>query len=476
MLWLMVLGFWLIAANEATALSTNPGFVARITDNGLDYAQKIGIQALQKELSKIKVPDFHGKTRVKIIGHVSYDCYSINIKNFQMPKCAITLVPGVGLRISVSNAFIQLNGKWKVRAKFAKDHGSFDAKVEGLSISVVLKLGRDGFGRPTVSASDCTSSIARVNLKIKGKFSFLYKLFKKPIESAVRSAMTKQICPVVVNTINTKLQPILQTLPVAAKIDKFAAIDYSLVDAPASTAETLDVHFKGQFFDITNHTTIPFTPPPLQFPVDHSRMLYFGISEYFFNTAGFIYGSAGVLVLNITDDMLPKNYSIRLNTSSIGTFIPQVQKMYPNMLMMMHVAADLAPSLTISPGKLALTATCTIDAFAILPNKSLAHLFVLHVSTEISAKVGVKGKNLFGSLSLDSVDLTLKQSDVGPFSAKLLESAVKVYVSFVILPQVNARLEKGFPLPVLDKLQLTDVVVEPKQNYLLFAASVVYGG
>lgn len=33
-------------------------------------------------------------------------------------------------------------------------------------------------------------------------------------------------------------------------------------------------------------------------------MVYLGASSYFFNTAGFVYQTAGVLVFNITDDMV----------------------------------------------------------------------------------------------------------------------------------------------------------------------------
>ncbi|XP_043946129.1 bactericidal permeability-increasing protein-like [Protopterus annectens] len=475
MRWWMVLGLWLLATYSATAWATNPGFAARITNKGLDYAQKLGIQALQKELSKIKVPDLHGSKRIRFLGRVSYDGYRINVRSFHLPTSAITLVPGVGLRISISNAYIHLNGRWRVRARFVRDRGSFDVKIQGVSISLVLKLGSDRTERPTVSPSDCRSSISNVNLKIRGRFRFLYRLFRKHINKAVRKAMEKQICPVVVNTINRRLPPILHTLPVNTKIDRFAAIDYSLVGPPLATAEALDVHFKGQFLDVTGNTKISIAPPPLQFPVDHSHMLSFGVSEYFFNTAGIIYKGAGALVFDLTDKMIPKNYKIRLSTSSIGIIIPKVQKMYPNRPVMMRVAADTAPFVTISPGKFTVTATCNIETSAILPNKSLARLFVLHVGTTISAKIGVRNKKLVGSLSLDSIRLNLKHSDVGFFHVKSIEETVRFFITYVIVPYVNGILANGFPLPVLDNIRLNDVVVEPKQHYLLLAVTVVYG-
>lgn len=42
----------------------------------------------------------------------------------------------------------------------------------------------------------------------------------------------------------------------------------------------------------------------MAFPVDHDRMVYFAASSYFFNTAGFVYHTAGVLLFEITDAMV----------------------------------------------------------------------------------------------------------------------------------------------------------------------------
>ena len=47
----------------------------------------------------------------------------------------------------------------------------------------------------------------------------------------------------------------------------------------------------------------------MAFPADHDRMVYLGISEYFFNTAGFVYQEAGALNLTLRDDMVRPNGS-----------------------------------------------------------------------------------------------------------------------------------------------------------------------
>ncbi|XP_064420545.1 bactericidal permeability-increasing protein [Latimeria chalumnae] len=457
-----------------TAWANNPGLVARITDKGIDYARVKGIQSLQKALTKIKIPDFTGKFRIKHFLKVHYSFYNIIIRNFQLPSSSITLVPGTGLKVSIQNAFIELNGQWRVKMKIMRTHGSFRVNVKGLSASVGLKLGADGSGRPTVSTFSCSSHISAVKVHISGRLSWLYKIFKKSIESRLRKSLENKMCSVIQKSITEKLQPILQTLKVTAKVDKYAGINYSLVSPPTITSVSLDLGLKGEFFDLFHHVKIPFDASALNIPLGQNRMLYFGLSKYFFNSAGFIYHAVGALVKNITDDMIPKESKIRLNTTYFGLLIPQLQKLYPNMLMKMRVLTDSAPFLTISPSNLTLTATGEIQAFAILPNSSLAPLFILHMNTSILAKIGVVDNRITAKVNLDRLQMTLKHSDVGTFSVSVLNIAINFCVSWILLPEVNDLLAKGYPLPVMDHIKLSDITIEPKQNFLLFGANVIY--
>ena len=146
---------------------------------------------------------------------------------------------------------------------------------------------------------------------------------------------------------------------VTARIDDNSGIDYSLVGPPRATAQSLDADLKvrgiprdtsicqyhchkkmgtkvlvpaanavwqpesadephgcctpspslslssqGEFYSLANRSAVPFSPLPLAFPSDHDRMVYFGASSYFFNTASIAYHRAGALVFEITDAMV----------------------------------------------------------------------------------------------------------------------------------------------------------------------------
>uniref|UniRef100_A0A8C5QBT3 Bactericidal permeability-increasing protein n=2 Tax=Leptobrachium leishanense TaxID=445787 RepID=A0A8C5QBT3_9ANUR len=284
--------------------AADPGFVVRLTQKGLDYARDEGMSVLQQQLAKIHLPDFSGSTHIKHMGTVKYSFDSMAVRSFQLPSSQISLVPGVGLKLTISGAFIQVDGQWKISYIHISTHGGFDLKVEGLSISVGLRLGSDGSGRPSIAPSDCSNHIGDVKVHISGKFGWLVDLFQHNIEKDLRKAIEDQICPLVSESITTKLEPLLQTLPVTAKIDGVAAIDYSLTGTPLVMSEFVDVPLKGEFFNYGNRSAPPFSPPALSFPAEHSLMVYFGASEYLFNTAGYVYQMAGKLSFTITDDMV----------------------------------------------------------------------------------------------------------------------------------------------------------------------------
>ncbi|KAL8179863.1 UNVERIFIED_CONTAM: hypothetical protein K2H54_073668 [Gekko kuhli] len=440
----------LVSLSLMLAEGTNPGFVGRITSKGLDYACQDGVAVLQRELARIKLPDFSGSFKVLVLGDVEYRFHSLKIQSFQLPNSTIVPVPSVGLRISVTDAFAEVSGEWQWNNWMASDRGSFGLKIEGLSISVGLKLGKNSARRLTADTSACSTHISSVQVRIDGKWSWLYNLFDSQIESALRKAMEDQICKVVSRSISYNLQPYLQTLPVTTKVDKVAGIDYSLVGPPVATSDSLDLHLKGEFFSRAHRSAAPFPPPALPFPGDHDRMLYFGISSSMFNTAGYVYYQAGVLTFDITDDMFPKKSTLRLSTSSFGSLVPQIGKSYPGMLMKLKVSPSSPPSLTIAPEGLSLSSTEDVQAFAILPDSSLAPLFVLDVSTTISATAGMKSDKIVGSLKLGRLELSVKHSDVGPLSVKLMQAAMNDIAANVLLPQINDREKETRVLDLCD--------------------------
>uniref|UniRef100_A0A452T9E3 Bactericidal permeability-increasing protein n=1 Tax=Ursus maritimus TaxID=29073 RepID=A0A452T9E3_URSMA len=224
---------------------------------------------------------------------------------------------------------------------------------------------------------------------------------------------------------------------VTTKIDQVAGINYSLVAPLTAMADCLDGQLKGEFYNVAQPSPAPFGPPALAFPPDHERMVYLGFSDYFFNTAGLVYQQAGVLHLTVTDDMIPKGSKFRLTTTFLGALIPQVAKMFPNMTVQLNIWASSPPHLTMLPTGLVFTPALETQAFAVLPNSSLAPLFVLHL-------------------------------------VEVLQAIMNYVLPTIAIPKINERLQKGFPLPLPANVQLFNLVLQSHQNFLLLGADVHY--
>uniref|UniRef100_A0A4W5QQ95 Bactericidal permeability-increasing protein n=1 Tax=Hucho hucho TaxID=62062 RepID=A0A4W5QQ95_9TELE len=458
-------------------LAANPGVKVKLTDKGIEYGMfEIGMASLQQKLKTIKVPDLSGTEKVPPIGKVKYSLTGMTIVNLGLPKSALVLVPDTGVSLAITNAFINLHGNWRVRYfRFIQDSGSFDLAVNGLTITANIAIKSDETGRPTVSSVNCVANVGSARIKFHGGASWLYNLFKSYIDKALRSALQKQICPLVADAI-TDMNPHLKTFNVLAKVDQYAEIEYSMVTSPTISKSSIEFSLKGEFYNIGKHQEPPFSPTPFSLPPQANNMLYIGVSSFTPNSAGFVYNNAGALSLNVTDDMIPASSPIRLNTGTFGVFIPEVAKRFPGMMMKLLVKTVKEPTISLEPNNVTVQASGTVTAYAIQPNTTLSPLFVLNMEGSVSAQLNVTGVKLAGAITLNKIEMTLGTSYVGQFQVQSLDNIFLMVLKVVVIPKVNARLEKGFPLPSIGKMNLVNTQLQVLKDYMLIGTDVQFTG
>ncbi|KAG3263254.1 lipopolysaccharide-binding protein-like [Ictidomys tridecemlineatus] len=434
--------------------ASNPGVVARITRKGLEYANQYAVATLRKELPAIRLPDFSGSFKIGWFGRVSYNFHSLKIHRFEVRNSDLSLLPGLGIRASLSNNDLSMGGNWKVKKGFINLKGSFDLKVDGISISVSLNLGKDETGRPTASVHHCSNSIGRVSVRISGSLRWILNLFHKRIESSIKRILENQICQVVKKSSDSHLKPYLQTLPVTLMIDQVAGIDYRLFGAPQVTSKSVDIPIKGEFFSQSQRTPVPFDAPAMMLPQQYDRMVYFAVSEYVFNTATRVYHQAGLLNVTISNGHLAG--------------------LFPNMQVQLEASPESEPHLWFTPGNVTIAPVMDVQAFSILPNSSDRRpLFQLRVKTNFSISISVNSDRIVGSVSPESeLKLELKHSNIGSVDVEEMETIFNLFAREVIYPSINAQLKKGFPLPVPKNIFLNSVELQIHENFLLLGANI----
>ncbi|XP_067287199.1 bactericidal permeability-increasing protein-like [Pseudorasbora parva] len=474
---MMFLWCLLVLVNLFSVSTSNyAGVKVSLTKEALEYGRQIGITSIQQKLRSIKVPDISGTEKVAPIGKVQYSFTGMQIVNLGLPKSALGLVPDTGVMLSIDHAYINLHGNWRVKyLRIIKDSGSFDLAVNELTISTTIAVMSDDTGRPTVSMTNCAASVGSVKIKFHGGASWLYNLFSSFINKALRNALQKQICLLVADSI-AEMNPHLKTLNVLAKVDQYAEIDYSMVGSPVISNTSIDLDLKGEFYNIGQHKEPPFSPTPFSLPCQDTNMMYIGVSAFSINSAGFVYHSAGALRLYITDDMIPSGSPIHLNTRTFGTFIPQIAKMYPGLMMKLLVETVKEPIITFERNNMTVQASSTVTAYAIQPNSTLSSLFVLNLEGSVSADIYVTELKLAGNVSLNKIYMSLAKSYVGPFQVTSLDNIFKIVLKVAVIPKINARLQEGYPLPAIGKMQLVNSQLQVLKDYLLIGTDVQFMG
>ncbi|KAL6111330.1 bpifc [Pungitius sinensis] len=471
----MFLCCWLaLGALIPLTLSTDPGVKVKLTAKGLEYGRTLGMASILKKLKTIKVPDMSGKESVSPIGTVQYSLTNLQIVDVGLPTSAVALVPGTGVRLSIGKAFLRLHGNWRVKyLRIIKDSGSFDLRVSDLTVTASVAIESDETGRPAVHVADCAATVGGASIKFHGGASWLYNLFTKFIDKAIRSTLQRQICPLVTDAVSD-LNPQLKTLNVLAKVDQYAEIEYSLVSSPAVTTSSIELGLKGEFYNIGKRQEPPFSASAFDLPPQTDNMLYIGLSAFTANSAAFVYSTAGALSLYVTDDMLPKASPIRLNTRTFGVFIPQVAKLFPGLMMKLLVKTAETPVVTFEPNNTRVQATGTVTAYAIQPNGTLSPLFVLNLESSISAQLSVSATRVAGAVTLNNMDLTLETSYVGEFQVKALSSPFQLVLKAVVIPLLNVQLAKGYPLPTIGKMKLVNLQLQVLKDYMLIGTDVQF--
>ncbi|XP_033119670.1 lipopolysaccharide-binding protein-like [Anneissia japonica] len=465
--------------------SVNPGLQMKITQNGLQYVSKIGVQLLKKTLADTKIPDISGDTNVDVIGHVSYELKNMKITSFDLPDASIGTVSDTGLKASIVNARLSIHGDWSYHNHgfiHISDHGSIDVTASSISLSLVIQIGNsNGHFAVSTTNSDCNFHVGSLDVDFHGGASWLYNLFKGTIADSIQDDLNKQMCDEIIEEVNGKLAEEIANIKLVADIDDYAYVDYSLVSSPKFSSQDLKSFHKGEILSRKDHQDVPVPAPPI--PADNntsSRMLYLWLTEYVSASAAYVYYKSGVLQYNVTNDMVPPPFSLNTSRFPFSNAIPQIGKHFPNLNMTIDGKITKPPVLNMTSAGLKGGMVGQLDFYAIEKNKTLIFLFSLSVAVNLSAKADVNTvkKTITANFTLNSYNLKLIESSpvLGDISAdiKNLNSLMNMLFNFIVLPELNKKGSEGLPIPSDDGFDLVKPSIDFGEGFIRIATDINY--
>ncbi|XP_061112646.1 bactericidal permeability-increasing protein isoform X1 [Conger conger] len=455
----------LLALAGGAAAVEQPGVKAVLSEKGLQFATQVGTEWLQDYILRTPIPDISGDISLSLLGCVHYTLNSMSVSRLNLPLPSVGFSEGKGLQVGLSGLNMAVKGKWNTRYHIIRrDSGTFRLGLFNMGVALLLQVGSDDQGHPTISSLQCDASIESTDILFHGGASWILQLFVESFKGQIHAKVQQMICPGIERNIQV-LERYLQAMNVSFQVNSDLLLDLPLTSPPVIEASDISVDLKGEFYSTHTHAEPPFAAGPLELPPQDRFMLLLGVSEFCLNSASFAYLSAGQLQMNITNNTFP---GFPFNTTSFGKFIPQLPEKFPDMLMLFHVYASDAPTVSFLPDNATARLSASAKAYAIRPDQSLAPLFRLDLSADFSGRFLVKDGKLHGSLMLNNLSLAVGATEVGPFETGPLQN-VLVVATRMMLQKVNANLTAGICIPAIPGTQWSNTVLKVNKGFVAIA-------
>ncbi|XP_031682986.1 phospholipid transfer protein-like [Oncorhynchus kisutch] len=455
--------FPLIAAMSA---EEPPGCKIRITNRGLEMLKYETQKFVVEELSNITMPEMKGKE-----GHFQYTIKEVKINELNLTYADLAFQPGLGLLFKVQNSSIALSFQRHILYWLFYDTGAINASAEGVNIHTVLHTTRDELGRLKISNITCDASIAKMKIKFTGTLGKVYDFLATFLTTGMRFLLNQQICPVMNHAGLVLINTLLETIPVRIEVDNYVGIDYSLLSDPVVTSRSLDMDFRGMFFELGNESNTLVNSAINPIVREYDRMVYLALSEYFFDSGLYSYYKAGIFQMNIANEHMPKDLEMLLRTTYFG-IIMMINPALVEYPISLQLELNSAPKTTVKTSGVTVAITAIVTVMVLPPGKAPVQLSSMTMEAKFNAKVSMKGKRLAVHADLRRFKIYSNQSALESLALIPLQVPLKTMLQISIVPIINNWTKRGVAIPLADGMDFIEEVVEYHNGYLIIGANL----
>lgn len=447
--------------------ATQPaGCKIRITDRGLEMLKFETQKFVEEELSNISMPEMMGKE-----GRFQYTITNVKITDLNLTHVDLQFIPEVGLLFDVQNSSISLSFHRRILYWFFYDTGNINASAEGVNINTVLNLIRDDEGRLKINNITCDAKISKMRAQFSGTLGRVYDFLASFLTTGMRFLLNQQICPALNHAALVHVNSMLETIPVRTEVDQFIGIDYSLVDDPVVTSRSLDMHFRGMFFDLSdqNDTLANYAVDPVI--REYDRMVYLALSEFFFDSGMFSYYKAGIFQMHIVNEKMPKDLEMLLRTTYFGA-IMMLNPALVDAPLSLQLAVNSPPKTSIKTSGATVVMTAIVKVMVLPPGQPPVQLSSMTMESKFNAKVSMKGKRLAVHADLRRFKIFSNQSALESLALIPLQAPLKTMLQMSVVPLINNWTKRGVRIPLADGMDFIEEVVEYHNGFIVIGANL----
>uniref|UniRef100_A0A8C1PE92 Phospholipid transfer protein-like n=1 Tax=Cyprinus carpio TaxID=7962 RepID=A0A8C1PE92_CYPCA len=415
-------------------LAEPPGCKIRITDRGLEMLKAETKRFVEGELSNITMPEMRGKE-----GRFQYTIKDVKITELNLTS-DLRFQPDVGLLFEVQNSSITLNFQRRILYWLFYDEGAINASAEGVNIFTVLHLIKDQDGRLKISNITCNAFITKMRARFSGTLGRVYDFIGTLLTTGMRFVLNKQICPALNHAALVLVNQLLETVPVRTEVNSYVGIDYSLLNDPVVTETSLDMDFRGMFYDLKNENDTLVNNAVNPVLREYDRMVYLALSEYFFDSGLYSYFKGGLqkqLLLN--SFQMPKDLEMLLRTTYLGK-IMMLDPAFMEHPLSLELEVTSPPRSTIKTSGAMVAVNCNVKVLVLPPGKPAVQL---------------------SSLTME-----------GNFNLIPLQGPLKTMLQISAVPLINNYIKRGVQIPLPDGMDFIEEVVEYHNGYIIVGANL----
>uniref|UniRef100_A0A3B5MP95 Uncharacterized protein n=1 Tax=Xiphophorus couchianus TaxID=32473 RepID=A0A3B5MP95_9TELE len=421
---------------------------------------------VEEELSNISMPEMKGTE-----GRFQYTITDVKITELNLSHADLRFLPDVGLLFDVQNSSIALTFQRRILYWFFYDTGNINASADGVNINTAVNLIRDDVGRLKINNISCDAKIKKMRAEFSGTLGKIYDFLARFLTTGMRFFLNQQICPALNHAALVHVNAMLETIPVRSEVDHYIGIDYSLISDPVVTSRSLDMNFRGMFFDLSNQNQ-----PLVNYAVEpvireYDRMVYLALSEFFFDSGMFAYYSAGIFQMHIVNEKMPKDLEMLLRTTYFGT----IMMMNPALVdapLCLQLAVNSPPKTSIKTSGATVVMTAIVKVMVLPPGQSPVQLSSMTMEAKFNAKVSMRGKRLAVHADLRRFKIFSNQSALESLALIPLQAPLKTMLQMSVVPLINNWTKRGVRIPLADGMDFIEEVVEYHNGFIVIGANL----
>uniref|UniRef100_A0A672F9Q2 Phospholipid transfer protein n=1 Tax=Salarias fasciatus TaxID=181472 RepID=A0A672F9Q2_SALFA len=412
---------------------------------------------VEEELSNISMPEMKGKD-----GRFQYTITDVKITELNLTHAELKFIPNVGLLFDVQNSSISLTFNRRILYWFFYDTGNINASAEGVNINTALKVVRDEDGRLKISNITCDAKINKMKAKFSGTLGRVYDFLARVLTTGMRFVLNQQICPALNHAALVDVNSMLDTIPVRTEVDEFIGIDYALIDDPVVTSQSLDMHFRGMFFDLAHQNITQVNSAVDPVIREYDRMVYLALSEFFFDSGMFSYYTAGIFQTEIVNEKMPKDLEMLLRTTYFGA-IMMLNPALVDSPLSLQLAVNSPPKTTIKTSGATVVMTAIVKVMVLPPGQDPVQLSSMTMEAKFNAKVSMRGKRL--SVHADLRRYLHSHLSMFPLRKPKTRSDCGCFV-------FSDWTKRGVRIPLADGMDFIEEVVEYHNGFIVIGANL----